>query len=214
MTAMNFEYSLCHHKNQSDFNGHCLTNSIGIYFSKLIKVSVSSNSVLEEVAEHMNKYVYQIGIQYLKEMIVHSPKSPAVFSDTAALAKHVAKFDINVAVAPQNENNSVVETILKITGTSSKEEDESDSLYTITIGFGCLTNITHANGVDPTSISAYTDLQIKRYIAAVEVPYLLFPAIRYPILWLTREMSFMPVQLNPVNFHALFVKNLREEKQN
>ena len=171
--------------------------------------------LLSEVSQNMHKYSYQVGIQYLKEMSVSSPKTPTVFNSPEELSKHATKFDINVSVIPQNENSTLIETVIKLVGHSYPKDggdNGSNLLYSLTIAFGCLTQIKYADGVDPSSIPPYADLQVKRYIAAVETPYLLFPSVRHQVLFVTREMSFMPVQLNNVNFQDLFLNNLKKER--
>ena len=58
-----------------------------------------------------------------------------------------------------------------------------------------------------------TDENMLHPLVSIEGPRLLFPFARAVVANITREGGFLPLNLNPIDFLALYQQNMQQRKQ-
>ena len=136
-----------------------------------------------------------IHAQYVKDLSFESPASPECFVKTLGQPD----VQIGVDVTAERINETLFEVQLKLTAAAKIEEK---------ILF--VTELTYAGLISATNISQDNI----RPFMMVEGPRLLFPFARAIMSDTTRDGGFLPLNLNPIDFAALYRNNITttEEK--
>lgn len=131
--------------------------------------------------------------QFLKDISFESPNVPELFfKQDNSQAKLEINIDINVKVA---ENNLyMVDLITKV---HSKIEKDNKTVFLIESTYSGLVQ------------SEEKDDEAKKKMFFIDVPTLLFPAVRAMVTRLTAESGFAAFTMQPVDFTALY-----EQRQN
>ncbi len=131
--------------------------------------------------------------QFLKDISFESPNVPELFfKQDNSQAKLEINIDINVKVA---ENNLyMVDLITKV---HSKIEKDNKTVFLIESTYSGLVQ------------SEEKDDETKKKMFFIDVPTLLFPAVRAMVTRLTAESGFAAFTMQPVDFTALY-----EQRQN
>ena len=151
----------------------------------------------EQHSSSENQQQISVHAQYVKDLSFESPATPDCFIKT--LGQPDVQIGVNVTAKPVNE--TLFEVELKLTATAKVEEK---------ILF--VTELAYAGLMSATNIS---DNNIKP-LMMIEGPRLLFPFARAIMSDTTRDGGFLPLNLNPIDFVALYRNNLpdTEEKEN
>ena len=130
-----------------------------------------------------------IHAQYVKDLSFESPSSPDCF--VQQLGQPDVQIGVNVTARRVNEKLFEVE--LKLMATAKAEER---TLFVAELAYGGLIS---AAGVSEDELQP---------LMMVEGPRLLFPFARAIMSDVTRDGGFLPLNLNPVDFVALYKNNL------
>lgn len=142
----------------------------------------------EQQPQHIN-----IHAQYVKDLSFESPSSPDCF--VQQLGQPDVQIGVNVTA--QRVNETLFEVELKLMATAKAEER---TLFVAELAYGGLISAT---GVDEENLQA---------LMMVEGPRMLFPFARAIMSDLTRDGGFLPLNLNPIDFVALYKNNLTASK--
>ena len=146
-----------------------------------------------EGQRHVQPQVF-LHTQYVKDFSFESPSSPDVFLNQ--LGQPNVEVAINVA-SNKLENNHF-EVVLKIAATA-KTEDKTIFIVELSYGGIVSSNVTDENMLHP--------------LVSIEGPRLIFPFARAVVANITREGGFLPLNLNPIDFLALYQQNMQQRQQ-
>ena len=130
--------------------------------------------------------------QYIKDLSVESPNSPAVFQWQAQPQVDV-QFNINV----NNVSDEVHEVILKV---NVAARSENGAHFLIDVSYAGLLGIRNLpeEAVGPFLL--------------IEAPRLLFPFVRQIIADAVQQTGFPPLLLEPIDFNAVFLQQLAAQQ--
>ena len=132
--------------------------------------------------------------QYVKDLSFESPAAPDCFVKT--LGQPDVQIGVNVNTKGINETLFEVELILKAT---AKVEEKILFLAELSyVGLMSATNISDDN-IQP--------------LMMIEGPRLLFPFARAIMSDTTRDGGFLPLNLNPIDFVALYQNNISDPEE-
>jgi len=132
--------------------------------------------------------------QYVKDLSFESPSSPEVFLNQPGQPN----VEVAVNVASTVLQNNHFEVVLKIAATA-KTEDKTIFMVELSYGGIASSNVTDQNMLHP--------------LISIEGPRLLFPFARAVVANVTREGGFLPLNLNPIDFLALYQQNMQQRQQ-
>ena len=141
-----------------------------------------------------NQQQISVHAQYVKDLSFESPATPDCF--VKALGQPNVQIGVNVAAKRIDETLFEVDLIL--TATAKVEEK---------ILF--IAELSYAGLMSATNIS---DDNIQP-LMMIEGPRLLFPFARAIMSDTTRDGGFLPLNLNPIDFVALYRNNVSDSKQ-
>ncbi|MBL7004190.1 MAG: protein-export chaperone SecB [Gammaproteobacteria bacterium] len=138
----------------------------------------------------------QFNIQkiYLKDSSFESPESPASFT----FEKWEPKVDLNMNNTNNKLNDVSFEVVLSLTATV-KNEDKTAFLVEVQQA-----GIFAIQGVEEADVS---------YLLGSQCMTILFPYAREAISDLVTKGGFPPLLLNPVNFDALYMQHIEQQKK-
>lgn len=131
--------------------------------------------------------------QFIKDLSFENPRASEVFT------KQTSQPDVEVSVnvGANALDNEKYEIILNL---NAKAKVETEPLFLVELSYG---------GV--VSVSNISDKEKNAFIM-IEGPRLLFPFARATIANVTREGGFLPLNIQPIDFVAVFKTNI-EAKQ-
>ena len=132
--------------------------------------------------------------QYVKDLSFESPSSPEVFLNQPGQPN----VEVAVNVASTALQNNHFEVVLKIAATA-KTEDKIIFIAELSYGGIASSNVTDEAMLHP--------------LISIEGPRLLFPFARAVVANITREGGFLPLNLNPIDFIALYQQNMQQRQQ-
>ena len=132
--------------------------------------------------------------QYVKDLSFESPAAPDCF--VKALGQPDVQIGVNVNA--QRINETLFEVELKLMATAKVEEQ------TLFIAELIYAGLMSANGI------ADDNLQV---LMMTEGPRLLFPFARAIMSDTTRDGGFLPLNLNPIDFIALYKNNVTNSSE-
>ena len=132
---------------------------------------------------------FNIITQFLKDFSFESPNMPELlFKNDNGQAKLEINIDIQIKGA---ENNLfMVDLVTKV---HSKLEKDDKSIFLIESTYSGLVQMEEEK-----------DEEVKKSTLLINVPTLLFPAVRALITRMTSESGFQPLALQPVDFAKLY----------
>ena len=131
--------------------------------------------------------------QYVKDFSFESPCSPDVFLNQPGQPN----VEVAVNVASTRLENNHFEVVLKIAATA-KTDDKT--IFVVELSYG---------GIASSNV---TDEKMLHPLIAIEGPRLLFPFARAVVANITREGGFLPLNLNPIDFLALYQQNMAQQQ--
>ncbi len=126
--------------------------------------------------------------QYVKDISFESPNSP----QSLMLTNYAPKIEVNVELKAQKLQENIYESTLCIT---AKAKAEGMSLFLVDLAYAGIFEIAN---VPPEHIEP---------LIMIDCPFVLFPFARRVISDLTRDGGFVPLMLDPIDFHALYMRN-------
>ena len=146
------------------------------------------NVVSETLKANGEDNMPQIGMlsQYVKDMSVENPNSPASFAWDGA-----PQVDLQVQIAA----NSVGEEVHEVTMTlTAKAETDQGVQFSIQLDYATLFGMRNV-----------TDEQAHPFLYG-EAPRLMFPFARRIIADAVRDAGFPPLVLEPIDFNSLYIQ--------
>jgi len=142
---------------------------------------------------------FNIISQFLKDISFESPNVPELFfkqDKDGGQAKIEMNFDINIKGA---ENNLfMVDLITKV---HSKLDKDEKSIFLIESTYSGLVQCEE------------TDEEAKKRLLLIDVPTLLFPAVRAMVTRLTSESGFPAFAMQNIDFSALYEQRQNQAKE-
>ncbi len=132
--------------------------------------------------------------QYVKDLSFESPAAPDCFVKT--LGQPDVQIGVNVTAKRINE--TLFEVELMLTATAKVEEKILFVTELAYAGLMTATNISEDN-IQP--------------LMMIEGPRLLFPFARAIVSDITRDGGFLPLNLNPIDFVALYRNNVSDSEE-
>tara|TARA_B100000945_G_C20139721_1_gene483352 strand:+ start:99 stop:596 length:498 start_codon:yes stop_codon:yes gene_type:complete len=137
----------------------------------------------------------QIGIvsQYIKDLSFENPNAPQSVDNP-----NYPNVNVNVAVQANNAIDETYEVDLKIT---AEAKDEDKVAFILELVYGGLFRVLNIpkDQIQP--------------VLLVECPRLIFPFARRIVADVTGDGGFPPLQLNPMDFMALYREKIAEKKK-
>ena len=128
--------------------------------------------------------------QYIRDLSFENPGAPA--SILAGGANPTFNVGINVGVKKQTDDVYAVEITLK-----AKAERDQTVLFNVELIYG---GIFRLRNVPENQLAP---------LLMVECPRLIFPFARQVLASVTQQGGFPPLMMEPVDFNAIYVQNLR-----
>lgn len=131
--------------------------------------------------------------QYIKDLSFENPGAPASILANAAQPQ----ISIGVSVAAKKQADNVYASEITI---NVKAEREKTLLFSVELVYGGIFRMSNMN-----------DTQIYQ-VAMVECPRMLFPFARQVLSNVTQAGGFPPVLMEPIDFGALLLQNLKAQQ--
>ena len=136
----------------------------------------------------------QINAQYVKDLSFEGPNLPMILSEM----KGAPNISVNIDVKA-NKGADKIYTVDLTVKTKAVKPDDQKPVFICELTYGGLVTLdVPAEHIEP--------------LLLVEIPHLLFPYARAIIANTTREAGLPPLQINPVDFAALYRHRLSEQK--
>lgn len=148
----------------------------------------------EQKKQENEQQQINIHAQYVKDLSFESPSAPECF--VQSLGQPDVQIGVNVTA--QRVNDSLFEVVLKLMATA-KAEDRT--LFIAELAYGGLISAT---GMQDDELQP---------LMMVEGPRLLFPFARAIMSDVTRDGGFLPLNMNPIDFVALYKNNLTSSEK-
>jgi len=136
----------------------------------------------------------QIISQYIKDLSFEAPALPQVLADLKTPPAITVDIDVRVN---KTDNEKLFTVDLHIKG-STKRPDDNRDIFICELLYGSL-------------VSADVPAEHLEPVLIVQVPHLLFPYARAIVANITREAGLPPLQINPIDFSALYREKLKNQ---
>ncbi|HEV7277857.1 MAG TPA: protein-export chaperone SecB [Devosiaceae bacterium] len=133
---------------------------------------------------------YNLIGQYIRDLSFENPGAPG--SILAGGASPQFSVSINVSVKKQSDDVYAVELLL-----NAKAERESTVLFNVELAYG---GVFRVRNVAENQLAP---------LLMVECPRLVFPFARQVLANTVQQGGFPPLMMEPVDFQALYIQNLR-----
>lgn len=138
----------------------------------------------------------QINSQYIKDLSLEAPGMPQVLLSMKQAPDIKISVDVKAAKADEQDHYTVD---LEIKVHATKTEDQK-ALFLCELVYGGLVTLKAPQShIDP--------------LLLIEIPHLLFPYARALIATLIREAGFPALQINPIDFAALYRARLSQQQK-
>ena len=130
--------------------------------------------------------------QYVKDLSFENPNAPDIFSESLETPELRVKLDLGSTLLQEDTHEVVVALQIE----AAKKER---TIFIVELQYAAMVTLAKNLGEDETNRNLL-----------IETPRHLFPFIRAAIANLTREGSFPPLLLNPIDFSQVFLERLRQ----
>ena len=131
--------------------------------------------------------------QYIKDLSFENPRASNIF--TKQMGQPDVEVSVNVGAISIEDNRYEITLNL-----NAKAVADEESLFIVELSYG---GIVSANNIPDKD---------KNALIMIEGPRLLFPFARATIATVTREGGFLPLNLQPIDFVAVFKANLKTKQ--
>ena len=139
----------------------------------------------------------QVNIQYIKDLSFESPGMPQSLLSLKQAPDIKISVDVK-ALKADEQDHYTVDLELKI---QAEKTDDKKTLFLCELVYGGLVTLKAPQShVEP--------------LLLIEIPHLLFPYARAIVSNLIRDAGFPPLQINPIDFAALYRARLEEQRKN
>ena len=143
--------------------------------------------------ENVNHQI-EFKAQYVKDLSFENPNAPEV------LVKPTSQPDVEISVnvSAKNMEDEQFEVLLSIT---AKAKTKEKTLFVAEVSYAAVVAVP---GAKP---------ELVKPLVLIETPRLLFPFARAVLANMTREGGFLPLNLHPIDFVALYQANQEHHKK-
>ena len=159
--------------------------------SEATTIKNNSNSEKSDNSATTNRKIL-VHTQYIKDLSFENPNAPRVLIE----GPNQPDVEITVNVGAELVDKDQYEVTLKI---AAKATSEETALF--------LVDLTYAGLVTPEGVTA----DEVNPLIMIEAPRLLFPFARAIISEATRDGGFMPLNIQPIDFIAVYQHNLAQK---
>ena len=142
---------------------------------------------------------FNIISQFLKDISFERPNVPDLFFKQESSP---SKMEINIDIQIKGADNNLFMVDLIVKSHAKLEKDEK-TVFLIESTYSGLAQLEDVK-----------DEEDKKRTLLIDVPTLLFPAVRALILRLTSESGFPPFAMAPVDFTALYEQRANQQSAN
>lgn len=128
--------------------------------------------------------------QYIRDLSFENPGAPG--TNMSGGANPSFNVSINVSVKKQNDEHYAVELLL-----NAKAQRETNVLFNVELAYG---GVFRLRNVPEAQLAP---------LLMVECPRLIFPFARQVLATTVQSGGFPPLMMEPVDFQALYLQNLR-----
>ena len=132
--------------------------------------------------------------QYIKDLSFENPRASSIF--TQQTGQPDVEVSVNVSATPLE--NDKYEITLNL---NAKAKADNELLFIVELSYG---GIVSVNNIPEKEKNAFV---------MIEGPRLLFPFARATVATVTREGGFLPLNLQPIDFVAVFKANLESKRR-
>ena len=132
--------------------------------------------------------------QYIKDLSFENPRASQIFTKQTGQPDVEVSINVN-AIALENEQYEVILNL------NAKATVESDPLFLVELSYGGVVSCENISDEE------------KNAFIMIEGPRLLFPFARATIANVTREGGFLPLNIQPIDFVAVFRANLEAKEK-
>lgn len=160
------------------------------------KTTKKTDSKKKETASSDQPAAKQIAInaQYVKDLSFESPRAPQSLMEQ----KERPNIDVNIDVKAANVGENLYEVILTLSATAKVGDD---ALFVAEVAYAGVFTLM---GVEQEEIEP---------ALLIYCPNILFPFARRVVADITRDGSFPPLMLDPIDFGALYVQRKQHAEQ-
>jgi preprotein translocase subunit SecB len=133
--------------------------------------------------------------QYIKDLSFENPRASAVF--TKQTGQPDVEVGVNVGGSPLDDDRYEISLNL-----NAKATVDSELLFLVELSYGGIVSVNNISDKD------------KNPFIMIEGPRLLFPFARATIANVTREGGFLPLNIQPIDFVAVFKSNFEAKQAN
>jgi len=140
-----------------------------------------------------------IGNQYVRSMAMSVPNTPDVFAQLPPQAHIALTLDVNARQLGDNQPNFEVSLVMRVQGLSGPQAEGQPApqklpqkLYECDLAYAGVFALQNAT------------TETLEPLLLIEAPRMLYPAARNVIVTAVREAGFPPINLQPVDFVALW----------
>ena len=151
-------------------------------------------SKVKESGEPPSSRQIVVHAQYIKDLSFENPNAPKILMDPPGQPD----VEITVNVGARSLGESQFEVLLTL-GAKAKSDDKSLFLVDLTYA-----GIVSCSGIAQEDVNP---------MVMIEAPRLLFPFARAIVSDVTRDGGFMPLNIQPVDFVAVYQHNLTKQKE-
>ena len=149
-----------------------------------------------EKKQEEQSFTLQINAQYIKDLSFESPAMPQALLSLTQAPNIQVNVNVN-ADKMDDKNHYTVDLHIKV---QADKKDDNKTLFLCEILYGGLVTLEAPEShIEP--------------LLLIEIPHMLFPYARSIISNLVREAGFPSLQINPIDFAALYRAHLTERKQ-
>ena len=129
--------------------------------------------------------------QYIRDLSFENPGAPA--SNMTGGANPSFNVSINVSVKKQSDDVYAVELLL-----NAKAQRDTNVLFNVELAYG---GVFRMRNVPENQLAP---------LLLVECPRLIFPFARQVLASVTQQGGFPPLMMEPVDFNAIYMQNLKQ----
>lgn len=144
--------------------------------------------------EQKKPYGISLKGQYIKDLSFENPRAP----HSLLSLKEPPAIDINVDLNAQRLQETLFELTISI---SARAIHEKTSVFLTDVAYGGIFEVRAPENVD------------LEQVVLIDCAFLLFPFVRRVVADITRDGGFPPLQLEPIDFFALYSQNRENIKR-
>jgi len=136
--------------------------------------------------------------QFLKDLSFENPNAPRVLKPT----NQKPETDINIGVDVQKHDHDEIENYYEVSlNITTNAVRNQDALFLVDITYGAAVSV---NGLEENQ---------HHPLLFIEVPKLLFPFARQIVSHTTQSGGFMPLQIGPIDFRAMYLQRFANQAE-